>query len=757
MHILKISCLILTKAIASDAFLVNNNLSSSTKPNYVHFLPSNVPSKSTQNPSFKRTRISSSEPLFQKKNDNENKHTESSRTDVEFSRRKILFSMLAASQATAAMGAFASDLTSEASSTTIALTDDENKGVTSTPTISITNIIKPPLDTKKYEYYTLENGLRVLLCSDPSSNRAAAAMDVHVGATSDPADVSGLAHFNEHMLFLGTEKYPKEDEFTSFLSANGGFSNAFTDSENTVYYFDMDAESNSRIEEGFDRFGSFFSCPLFTASATGRELNAIESENTKNLQSDLFRSYQIEKSRVNSKHPFSKFFTGNKQTLLTDTKKKGLDLREELLKFSKEYYSSNQMTLAIIAPQSIDTLKTYISKGFGDIPNRNGDKPEKKWQNVPPFLPGSSVIPAQGSKVLMVPVQDLRQATLTFPIVYSSEEEKKQLMSYKPNFYVAHLLGHEGPLSLASYLKQKGWINGLAASDNESLSDFETFEVTVDLTNKGLDKVDDIVEAVFSYIQMLKTDTIPDYTFDEVMGLVDLEWRFLTQTNPSNYATSLAQSMMKYEPTYVIAGPRRLALDGLQKDSSPRTSFPSNQERSETVQSTLDFVSKLTPENMFMTVTSKSFQGKTNRVEKWYGTEYSVEDISLTTLMKWKNCASAKSLGIGYPRPNIFIPTEAGLKIKNKIKRSSPDQLRDFDELIKPVTPPQPIRNDDRWKVYFKQDDRFGEPKAFLIFELLTSKVYSSAESAILAQLYQVAARDNLNEYAYDATLANLR
>ena len=44
-------------------------------------------------------------------------------------------------------------------------------------------------------------------------------------------DVEGLAHFNEHMLFLGTKKYPKEDSFEEFLSANGGASNAYTASE----------------------------------------------------------------------------------------------------------------------------------------------------------------------------------------------------------------------------------------------------------------------------------------------------------------------------------------------------------------------------------------------------------------------------------------------------------------------------------------------------------------------------------------------
>ena len=78
------------------------------------------------------------------------------------------------------------------------------------------------------------------------------------------------------MLFLGTKKYPQEDSFASFLSSNGGGSNAFTDSEDTVYYFEMTADKERRLAEGMDRFGSFFTNPLFTESATGRELNAIE-------------------------------------------------------------------------------------------------------------------------------------------------------------------------------------------------------------------------------------------------------------------------------------------------------------------------------------------------------------------------------------------------------------------------------------------------------------------------------------------------
>jgi insulysin len=48
----------------------------------------------------------------------------------------------------------------------------------------------------------------VLLIHDPETEKGAAAMDCRVGHMSDPADTQGIAHFLEHMLFMGTEKYP---------------------------------------------------------------------------------------------------------------------------------------------------------------------------------------------------------------------------------------------------------------------------------------------------------------------------------------------------------------------------------------------------------------------------------------------------------------------------------------------------------------------------------------------------------------------
>ena len=655
-------------------------------------------------------------------------------------RRQLLFSLVAAVSASAIP--FAADATSATSNNMESASSSQEQE-------EAVNLIKPPLDQREYETYELPNGLKVLLCSDPTSTSAAVGMNVHVGACSDPVEISGLAHFCEHMLFLGTEKYPEEDSFSKFLSSNGGYNNAFTDSEKTVYYFEMDA-IDKRFSEALLRFGSFFSGPLFTESATGRELNAIESENAKNLQNDIFRLYQIEKDRVNSDHPYSKFFTGNKKTLLDDTKRQGINLRSELVKFYETYYSSNQMSLAVVAPQSLSVLKKFVSDAFGDIPNRKRSPPEDKWAfNVQPYQSGKSKIPAEKSIVEIVPIQDLRQVTLTWPIVFSSKEERSVYRVNKPDYFIASLLGHEGAGSILSYLKEKRWANSLGASDNADLSDFLTFEVTVELTPKGLNAIDDVCEAIFSYIQMMKTSPIPNYVFDENLQLDELEWRFLTKGQPSNYVQSLVTAMDKFPPSLYIAGPRRVALQEtsttLISSNQPRTAFKSNEQRDILKASCADLLSRLTVENSFLTVFSKTFEGQTTQNEFWYGTAYNVKPVSMTALMRWKNPGS---FPLFYPRENIFIPSEKGLKVNKKPKKVDQKALT-FEEKIKPISPPTIIRDDGeegRWTVHYKEDDRFGKPKAFLIFQLLTEELYSSPTKAVLGMLYQQCAGDKLNE-----------
>jgi insulysin len=134
-------------------------------------------------------------------------------------------------------------------------------------------ILKPLTDSREYSAFHLANKLQVLLISDSNCDKAACALDVHVGSFSD-AKIKGLAHFTEHLLFMGTCKYPSENEYSKYLSEKGGSSNAFTAGEHTNYYFDV---NSPHLEGALDLFAQFFISPLFLESCQNRELLAVDS------------------------------------------------------------------------------------------------------------------------------------------------------------------------------------------------------------------------------------------------------------------------------------------------------------------------------------------------------------------------------------------------------------------------------------------------------------------------------------------------
>jgi hypothetical protein len=142
---------------------------------------------------------------------------------------------------------------------------------------------KSPNDPRIYKSLLLPNDLEVLLISDPQTDKSSASLSVNVGAWQDPDDSYGLAHFLEHMLFMGTKKYPSETSYEIYLSAHAGMSNAFTADEFTVYFFDINAEFFPQM---LDQFAQFFISPLLSEAGALREMNAVDSEHRKNIHDD---------------------------------------------------------------------------------------------------------------------------------------------------------------------------------------------------------------------------------------------------------------------------------------------------------------------------------------------------------------------------------------------------------------------------------------------------------------------------------------
>ncbi len=579
-----------------------------------------------------------------------------------------------------------------------------------------------PLDTRDYRYLCLDNQLKVLLVSDSLSDKAAASLDVSVGHFSDPWDLPGLAHFCEHMLFLGTEKYPDEGSYRDFLSQNSGYSNAYTSKENTNYHFQLVVPPNDlkpndeshmpRFKEALDRFSQFFIAPLFTESATERELNAVDSEHQKNLQRDGNRLYQLQKSQANPEHPFSKFSTGSKATLGSGAAAKNLDTREQLLAFHKKHYSANLMHLCLAGPYSLDVLEQWTRELFSPIKNSDAEHPSKDYMCIEPLLSCHT-----GLKTYVDPIKDIRQLEVYWVIPPPELSYKT-----KPTDYISHLLGHEGKGSLLSVLKERHWANGLGAGPCNGACPFAFFSVIIHLTEEGVNHVDSIIELLFGYLHLIKSEGIEKWIFEETCSLSKMNFHFQERCEPYSFVQEVSSTMEKYPPIHYLSGPylvREFDREGIQE--------------------VLDL---LTPERCCVRVCAKAVKGKTNLKEKWYQTPYGVEQVSEEQMDVWKNTKPNSELGI--PPKNEFIPSDFTI-LADPIPHGQQD-----------LEGPEILEVNEFYELHYKLDKTFNRPKAVVYLDLKTNWSYMSPRHSVLTKLATNLLVDELTEFSYDADIAGL-
>ncbi|GAA5990267.1 hypothetical protein JCM5350_000445 [Sporobolomyces pararoseus] len=571
-------------------------------------------------------------------------------------------------------------------------------------------IQQSPNDDKLYRLIMLENGLEALIISDPKADKASASMDVKVGHLSDPEDLQGLAHFCEHLMFMGTKKYPKENDYTEFLTQHSGSSNAFTGMDQTCYFFDVEPQS---LEPALDRFSQFFIEPLFDPSCSEREANAVHSENSKNLQNDMWRLFQLDKSTSSrDQHVYWRFGTGNKSTLWDEPLKKGIDVRERLIDWCQKHYSSNISKLVVLSKDSLDKTTQIVVEQFSKVKNRNLS---------PPNFVGSPLTEKELGRTLFVKsVRDTRSFEFTFPF-----PDESKWYSTKPGGFLSHLIGHEGKGSILSLLKERGWANGMSAGAGNGANGFEFFKINVDLTKEGLDNYEEIAQIVFAYIKLLSTNPPGESTFKEISQLSQLGFRFKESSSPSNTTSMLSMSMSKPYPREKL-----LSAPWLCTEWHP--------------QQVEELVKLLKPENSRLFVVSQQEVG--GRVygekEKWYGTEYCIEKTSSKIL---NSELTAKDFpGLALPEPNQFVPED--LEIKNKKEPVGGV----------PAKRPLNLKNTPVSRVWYKKDDRWWVPRASGFFLFRSPEIDSTAINSVSSRLFTELVRDSLNEYSYDADLAGL-
>ena len=565
------------------------------------------------------------------------------------------------------------------------------------------DVRKSSNDTREYKYLVLSNQLRLLLISDSETEKSAASVNVHVGHINDPDDVPGIAHFCEHMLFLGTKKYPVEGAFDKFISKHGGMENASTAAEFTNYYFDVKAEM---LFTAMDMFVQFFISPLFNADATDRELHAIDSEHQKNLLSDSRRMYYINKITSKNGHAYRKFGTGNLETLKTIPENRNIDIREVLLNFHAKYYSSNIMTVAVLGKETIGELEEIMVPLFEEVPN-------KHLVLSPPWEVPYEV--NQLGILIKIPtVKDMKQLQLRFTLPDLHEHYK-----CNPADLVARLIGHEGPGSLLSLLKRKLWVNSLSCGAYNVIRGFDFFDIDMELTANGLGEMWNIVTVCFQYIQMLKVEGSHHHRlFKEMSVLEEIKFRFKGKEDPMDYVEWVTKNMHLFPPQDILRGP-----------------YGAEQFEPGLVRLILNH---LIPSNLRCTVQSQDFEGETDQVSAYYNAGYSVERISPKLIEKMSLVVPHPELHL--PEENLFIP-------------------KNLDVVVPKVFPhivPFLIKDDNMMRVWYKADDTFYNPKAVLIVSVISPYVCLTPSNVNHLKMFIRLLDDKLAEFSYNAELAGV-
>lgn len=377
-----------------------------------------------------------------------------------------------------------------------------------------TDIIQSPTDHRNYAMVTLANGLRCALVHDPKAQQSTAALAVAAGHFHDPMHTQGLAHFLEHMLFLGTHGYPEATEYQNFIHQHGGHHNAWTGTEYSSYYFSCDSAA---FTAALDRFSRFFYQPTFNADWITKEVHSIEAEFKLKKNDELRRLYQVHKTTANPAHPFHKFSVGNLATLTDagDT----TTLQTEVKEFFAKWYRANRMTLVLAGPQSLDELEAMAASQFGLV---KGDGPEVQAETAPLYLPDQL-----GVQLNVRPIKDARRLILAFALPGIDDD-----YAYKSTSFIAHLLGYEGPGSLFAELHQRNLVNSLAAGGGISGSNFKDFNINMQLTDEGLAATDVIIEQIFATIRLIEQQGLDQWRYAERQTAIANAFRFQGKPAP---------------------------------------------------------------------------------------------------------------------------------------------------------------------------------------------------------------------------------
>lgn len=563
----------------------------------------------------------------------------------------------------------------------------------------ITDVIrKSEKDPRQYKAVRLDNGMTVLLVSDEKATKSLAALALPVGSLENPTDQLGLAHYLEHMVLMGSKRYPQPDNLAEFLKKHGGSHNASTASYRTAFYLEVE---NDALQPAADRLADAIAEPLLDPVNADRERNAVNAELTMARSRDGLRMAQVGAETLNPDHPSSRFSGGNLETLRD---KPGSKLHDALKAFYQRYYSANLMKAVIYSNKSLPEMEKIAAETFGRVENRQATVPDI---TVPVVTDKQ-----KGIIIHYVPAQPRKQLRIEFRIDNNSAQFRS-----KTDTLIGYLIGNRSKNTLSDWLQSRGLADSISAGADPVIDrNGGVFSISVSLTDKGQANRDEVIAAVFSYLNTLRTKGIDKSYFDEVAHVLDLDFRYPSITRDMDYIEWLVDTMLRVPVADVLDAP-----------------YIADRYDPQAIKSRLD---GMTPQNARIWFISPNEPH--NKTAYFVDAPYQVDKISSERFSKWQ--VESDKLTLSLPVLNPYIPDDFSLiKPDKKYER------------------PQELLNQPGLRVFYMPSQYYAdEPKANITLALRNKAAVDSAQNQVLFALNDYLAGVALDELSSQASVGGI-
>lgn len=497
-------------------------------------------------------------------------------------------------------------------------------------------IHKSPNDKADYRAIRLTNGMEVLLISDEKANKSLMSVGLPIGSMDDPIEQQGLAHYLEHMILMGSKRFPETNSLDRFLTQNGGYNNAYTAPDRTVYFIEV---NHNAFDEAVDRLADSLAQPLLAETNANKEVNAVHAEMVRAKSNDGFLIQDVGLATANPAHPMTKFAVGNKVTL---SDKPNSKLLPELRDFYQRYYSAGFSKAVLYSNQPIEQLAMLAARTLGTMKNLHIDVPSV---DVP-------LLREQDKKLAVhyKPVKPQKLLVMSFDM-----PEDKAAFKQKSGEYLAYLFNNQSDGTLSDYLVKQGLSdNGVEAVSSADVSrNHGDFSLYIDLTEKGLKQQDKVISLVFQQIEKIKQSGIQPSYFNELKESLSQEFRHLQVEKGGMYIAGLAAQMLNYPLSHIIDQP--YLMENLDENA---------------IRAKLD---RMTVDNLRLLVVNE--HAKTDKKTRYFEAPYAVMPISDKQQQEWLNFSQNPAFNLPALNPyfatNFSITAQADIRQQPKLIEQS--------------------------------------------------------------------------------------